>query len=75
MSTTDSSPGKSSPPPKATDRVGQTIRVHIGGREVVVECVGDDGRRLAWKAREGEAAGEWDARLWDINRTRQEDSP
>lgn len=73
MSTTDSSLSSLSRP--ASDRVGQTIRARIGGRDVEVECVGDDGRRIAWRAREGPAAGEWDARLWDINRTRQEEPP
>ena len=56
------------------DRVGQTIQARIGGQVVTVECVGDDGRRIAWKAREGPAAGEWDGKLWDINRRMQEEA-
>lgn len=70
MSTTDTSPGSLSPP--ASSRLGQTIRAVVGGREQDVECVGDDGRRIAWKAKDGPAAGEWEARLWDINRKIQE---
>lgn len=70
MPTTDTSPGSLSRP--RSDRVGQTIRAVVGGREQDIECVGDDGRRIAWKAKDGPGAGEWDARLWDINRRNQE---
>jgi len=55
-------------------RIGQTIQAKIHGRVVTVECVGDDGRRIAWKAKDGDGAGEWDAGLWDINRRMQQET-
>lgn len=70
MSTTDTSRGNS-PLPKS-ERVGQSILARIGGGEVAIECTGDDGRRVTWRAADGRAEGGMDARHWDINRRRQE---
>ncbi len=55
----------------ADSRVGQTLVTRINGRDVVAQCSEDDGRRVSWISACGGHAGEWDARLWDLNRRRQ----